>query len=130
MIEIGAFNEWFFWMIDRTTDSDPACCDKSPKERHAACWPIEIPENDPFYSLFRRRCMEFVRSASSLKPECKLGIYCQLPQYEAINFWSSMNCNVNLVQIVQLKFTLNSKKSFWTFIDQQRWIIKYLENFR
>ena len=61
-------------MIDRTTDSDPACCDKSPKERHAACWPIEIPENDPFYSLFRRRCMEFVRSASSLKPECKLGI--------------------------------------------------------
>jgi len=63
---------------DRSTDSDPACCDKSPSERHAACWPIEIPENDPFYSLFRRRCMEFVRSASSLKPECKLGPRTQL----------------------------------------------------
>jgi len=63
---------------DRSSDTDPACCSKSASDRHAECWPIEIPANDPFYSLFRRSCMEFVRSASSLKPECKLGPRTQL----------------------------------------------------
>jgi hypothetical protein len=45
----------------------------SPDRRHPACWPIDIPSNDPFYSLFGRRCLEFVRSATGLKDKCKLG---------------------------------------------------------
>ena len=63
---------------DPVTETDPSCCDTPPNQRHPECWPIEIPANDPFYSLFRRRCMEFVRSASSLKAHCKLGPRSQL----------------------------------------------------
>jgi hypothetical protein len=62
--------------IDKTdpvTDTDPLCCDVPESKRNEECYPVEIPSGDPFYALFRRRCMEFVRSASSLKGECKLG---------------------------------------------------------
>ena len=59
---------------DKATGSEPKCCDVSPGKRHPACWPIDIPDNDPFYSLFHRRCMEFVRSATGLRDNCRLGI--------------------------------------------------------
>lgn len=55
------------------TDHEPKCCDVSPNNRHPACWPIDIPPNDPFYSLFRRTCLDFVRSANGVKNDCKLG---------------------------------------------------------
>ncbi len=58
---------------DPATGSEPKCCDVSPDRRHPACWPIDIPVNDPFYSLFRRRCLEFVRSGTGLKENCRLG---------------------------------------------------------
>lgn len=58
---------------DPVTDTDPLCCDIAENKRNEECYPVEIPSGDPFYALFRRRCMEFVRSASSLKGECKLG---------------------------------------------------------
>ncbi|KZS09370.1 Chorion peroxidase [Daphnia magna] len=58
---------------DPVTDTDPLCCDVPENKRNEECYPVEIPAKDPFYALFRRRCMEFVRSASSLKGECKLG---------------------------------------------------------
>ena len=61
--------------IDPATDAEPVCCDKPPERRHPGCWPIEIPPEDPFYSAFRRRCMEFVRSATGLKEDCKLGLH-------------------------------------------------------
>ncbi|KAK7014812.1 hypothetical protein SK128_017554 [Halocaridina rubra] len=35
------------------------------------CFPIDIPEDDPFYSLYDQRCMEFKRSAPA--PSCLLG---------------------------------------------------------
>lgn len=57
------------------TDTDPLCCDVPENKRNEECYPVEIPAKDPFYALFRRRCMEFVRSASSLKGECKLGLF-------------------------------------------------------
>ncbi|XP_046631027.1 peroxidase-like isoform X2 [Daphnia pulicaria] len=58
---------------DPETDAEPKCCDKKPNQRHSACWPVEIPSEDPFYSNFGRRCMEFVRSGSGLTENCKLG---------------------------------------------------------
>ena len=63
---------------DPVTEMDPSCCDVPESKRHEECWPIEIPAGDPFYALFRRRCMEFVRSASSLKANCQLGIPYQI----------------------------------------------------
>ncbi|KAK2721117.1 hypothetical protein QYM36_003405 [Artemia franciscana] len=63
---------------DRATDEDPVCCDIPPEKSHPSCLPIEIPPNDKFYSLFRKRCHEFARSAASLKYECKLGPRTQL----------------------------------------------------
>lgn len=61
-------------IVDPETDAEPSCCDVAIDKRHPACWPIEIPANDEFYSLFRRKCMEFVRSATGLKEHCKLGL--------------------------------------------------------
>lgn len=58
---------------DPATGSEPKCCQVPPDRRHPACWPIDIPPNDPFYSLFRQRCLEFARSATGLKEQCKLG---------------------------------------------------------
>jgi hypothetical protein len=60
---------------DPETDAEPKCCDKTPNQRHPACWPVEIPTEDPFYSNFGRRCMEFVRSGSGLTENCKLGLF-------------------------------------------------------
>ena len=60
-------------IIDPRTNAEPKCCDVAPDSRHPACWPIDIPIDDPFYSLFGRRCLEFVRSATGLKDQCKLG---------------------------------------------------------
>lgn len=42
-------------------------------QRHQACWPIDIPNADPFYKLFRRTCLDFVRSGYGVKEQCKLG---------------------------------------------------------
>lgn len=58
---------------DAATGSEPKCCGVSPDRRHPGCWPIDIPDNDPFYGLFRRKCLEFVRSATGLKDSCRLG---------------------------------------------------------
>ena len=60
-------------IIDPRTNAEPKCCDVAPDSRHPACWPIDIPIDDPFYSLFGRRCLEFVRSATGMKDQCKLG---------------------------------------------------------
>ena len=77
-------------ITDPVTEMDPSCCDVPEGQRHEECWPIEIPAKDPFYALFRRRCMEFVRSASSLKANCRLG-----------NFNKSVPLNFDLVNRIQ-----------------------------
>ncbi|XP_076312870.1 heme peroxidase 2-like [Tachypleus tridentatus] len=46
------------------------CCD-SENRNDTRCLPIEIPQNDEFFSRFNERCMNFRRSASC--PKCKLG---------------------------------------------------------
>ncbi|KAJ8977727.1 hypothetical protein NQ317_019401, partial [Molorchus minor] len=43
------------------------------EERHYACMPIDIPENDPFFGRFKQRCMNFVRSILSPRLDCTLG---------------------------------------------------------
>ncbi|XP_032795230.2 peroxidase [Daphnia magna] len=40
---------------------------------HPECNPIKIPQNDPFFSKFGRRCMSFVRSAPARRSDCRLG---------------------------------------------------------
>lgn len=47
-------------------------------ERHFACLPIVIPNNDPFYSRFNQRCMNFVRSQVVPNRDCKFGYAKQL----------------------------------------------------
>ena len=40
----------------------PQCPDNSKLVVHPECFPIDIPENDPFYQKFGQKCMNFVRS--------------------------------------------------------------------
>lgn len=35
--------------------------------------PIKIPDDDPFYKFFNRKCLEFARLLASLRPGCTLG---------------------------------------------------------
>ncbi|KAL3279197.1 hypothetical protein HHI36_016710 [Cryptolaemus montrouzieri] len=56
-----------------------ACCEPDgsapldPRYRHDACLPIDIPSDDPFYSVFKQGCINFVRSALSPRQDCTLG---------------------------------------------------------
>jgi hypothetical protein len=40
---------------------------------HGKCIPIEIPQDDPLFSLFRQRCMQFARSAPACRTDGRLG---------------------------------------------------------
>ena len=46
---------------DPRTGKTPKCCDGGLDAQHPNCLPIEIPSNDHFYKLHKRRCMNFVR---------------------------------------------------------------------
>ncbi|OWA53437.1 Peroxidasin-like protein [Hypsibius exemplaris] len=61
---------------------DAACCGSSGR-RHADCFPITIPDNDPFYARFGQKCMEFIRSLPGVRPGCRLGHREQLNQNTA-----------------------------------------------
>jgi peroxidase len=56
---------------DPRTNKTPKCCDGSTP--HPNCLPIEIPQDDSFYSKFNQRCMNFVRSQAGLRHNCRLG---------------------------------------------------------
>ncbi|XP_042243457.1 peroxidase-like isoform X2 [Homarus americanus] len=53
------------------TNKDPKCCEGP--QTHPACFPIHVPSEDPFYSLFRQNCISVVRSLPSVRYGCKLG---------------------------------------------------------
>ncbi|KAL7641463.1 UNVERIFIED_CONTAM: hypothetical protein RMT77_007334 [Armadillidium vulgare] len=57
--------------------SDISCCDfgklRTTKDMHPECYPIQIPEDDSFYSQFDQNCMEFVRSLPAIRPKCSFG---------------------------------------------------------
>jgi peroxidase len=60
--------------IDPKTRAEPNCCQvQDPKQRHPACFPVEVPQDDPFYSKFRLSCLNLVRTATGLKDFCRLG---------------------------------------------------------
>jgi len=40
---------------------------------HPECFPIDIPSNDPFFSKFNQRCMNFVRSLPGPQQSCTFG---------------------------------------------------------
>jgi len=55
---------------DKRTGKTPKCCEGA---NHVNCLPIEIPDGDPFFSKHDQRCMNFVRSPSGLRYNCRLG---------------------------------------------------------
>lgn len=68
----------FNWKNKQDNLKDIECC--TPNGQfidedlvHPECNPIKIPQNDPFFSKFGRRCMSFVRSAPARRSDCRLG---------------------------------------------------------
>ncbi|XP_039446260.1 chorion peroxidase-like [Culex pipiens pallens] len=65
-------------------DKDIECCAEGGfhalqgDQRHFACLPIEVRPDDPFFSKFGVRCLNFVRLALAGDPECRLGYAKQL----------------------------------------------------
>lgn len=55
---------------DPVTKKTPRCCDGVQLKE---CLPIEIPHNDPFYSKYNQKCMNFVRFSAGLRRHCRLG---------------------------------------------------------
>ncbi|KAK7076494.1 hypothetical protein SK128_009108, partial [Halocaridina rubra] len=49
---------------------EPKCCEG---EHNPACLPIPVPDKDPFFSLFKRNCINVVRSLPGVRYGCKLG---------------------------------------------------------
>ena len=46
---------------------------KIVETRHPTCLPIDIPSDDPFYSKFGQKCMNFVRTTPAPRLDCLLG---------------------------------------------------------
>ena len=107
-------------IIDPHTNSEPKCCNVPIEQRHQACWPIDIPSNDPFYSLFRRTCLDFVRSGTGVREQCKLGKnFSPLLAFRVLRnnrwiCWHSMQVPVSLSIPCRPTWTLvSSTESTW-----------------
>ncbi|XP_071518340.1 salivary peroxidase/catechol oxidase-like [Panulirus ornatus] len=67
-------------------DSGIECCDRERRGlvassfTHPACFPIDVPADDPFFGRFGRRCMNFVRSMIAPRTACNLGYAEQMNQ--------------------------------------------------
>lgn len=51
-----------------------------PELLHPECSAITIPRDDPYYAQYNEYCMNFVRSASTSRPNCYLGARDQINQ--------------------------------------------------
>ncbi|CAG2114532.1 unnamed protein product, partial [Medioppia subpectinata] len=72
----------------RTNDNHPLrCCGEefraNPQLVHPSCFPISVAINDPFYEKFGQKCMNFIRSAPAIRPDCQMGPREQLNQLTA-----------------------------------------------
>uniref|UniRef100_A0A6B2E8B5 Putative chorion peroxidase n=1 Tax=Phlebotomus kandelakii TaxID=1109342 RepID=A0A6B2E8B5_9DIPT len=61
------------------------CCSTTfnqaaPRYRHPACAPLVVSDSDAFYKELFVKCLNYVRSALAVDPECKLGAPNQLNQ--------------------------------------------------
>ncbi len=73
----------FFMWTDARNNTAITCCEDGQRivpPPHPACMPIDLPENDPFYSKFRQTCMEFVRSTPAF--DCRLGYIDQVNHHK------------------------------------------------
>jgi len=67
------------------------CCEKdgsgpySKLYLHPECFPIDIPENDPFFMQHGQRCMHFVRSMPGPQLGCTFGYGEQMNQITALH---------------------------------------------
>ena len=52
---------------DPKTGKTPECCDVGLEGGHHNCLPISIPEEDHFYSLHKKTCMNFVRVEAGVR---------------------------------------------------------------
>lgn len=63
-------------LTDSHTGKDPDCCkyvhDHDAKLHHN-CFPIQIPHDDEFYAGHHQQCMNFARSISGVRANCRLG---------------------------------------------------------
>ncbi|XP_014255974.1 lactoperoxidase-like isoform X2 [Cimex lectularius] len=78
---------------DPDTRKDIDCCGGGIG-RHPNCMPIEIPEDDPFYSDKHQSCMNMARSLAGVRPGCRLGSRTQinmLTSYIDANFMYGSN---------------------------------------
>ncbi|KAJ9595022.1 hypothetical protein L9F63_013688, partial [Diploptera punctata] len=60
------------------TGNSIMCCRQdgsflAPRYIHPSCMPISVSNNDPFYSKYRQRCMNYVRSLTAMRPDCHFG---------------------------------------------------------
>ncbi|XP_076327258.1 peroxidase-like [Tachypleus tridentatus] len=50
-----------------------SCCGGPNYLQHQSCLTIDIPHDDPFYSLYGQRCLDFKRLEAGQRPGCTLG---------------------------------------------------------
>lgn len=73
---MSGFSLTAFLSFSHSYLSDIKCCgNQTSQARHKLCLPISVPEDDPFYSRFGVKCLEFRRSLAGLRPNCVLGKY-------------------------------------------------------
>ncbi|GJQ68840.1 putative animal haem peroxidase [Trypoxylus dichotomus] len=77
----------------------------SPRYTHPFCAPIEIPEDDKFYSKHGIKCMSYVRSVSTIRNSCTLGPLEQLNQathfLDASNIYGADNKRTHQLRLME-----------------------------
>lgn len=79
LIYLGAVNIFECLAIPLESSAAIQCCTEdgkflsNPELIHPQCLPIKIPVDDPFFSKFGQRCMNFVRSTPAPRSDCSLG---------------------------------------------------------
>lgn len=53
------------------SSEDPRCCDRDAN--FPECFPIIVSKKDAFYALFKKNCLNVVRSVPGVRNGCKFG---------------------------------------------------------
>ncbi|XP_071515690.1 salivary peroxidase/catechol oxidase isoform X1 [Panulirus ornatus] len=57
----------------RSRNEFEECCNVPPSHKNPYCLEISIPQEDPFYNLFKFRCIDFARGFPGVPQNCRLG---------------------------------------------------------